>query len=193
MGAYGKVQFVDTDNVSQETVVEQIQNNSTLSEQVGKFDNSYEVKLQELYKEYDKITLDEEKIKVMTEIKVNAAKRSVSFRMGLALTTTIVVAALLIFLCVYNIFVINGMTGDINYLQEDVASSRYELVEAEATYNNLVDPNNIQSELIDMGYSEVASSNIVTISLPEKAEVVELQAETNWFDAICNFLSQIFG
>ena len=193
MGAYGKVQFVDTDNVSQETVVEQVQNNSTLSEQVGKFDNSYEVKLQELYKEYDKITLDEEKIKSMTEIKVNAAKRSVSFRMGLALTTTIVVAALLIFLCVYNIFVINGMTGDINYLQEDVASSRYELVEAEATYNNLVDPNNIQSELIDMGYSEVASSNIVTISLPEKAEVVELQAETNWFDAICNFLSQIFG
>lgn len=193
MSAYGKVQFVDTENDSQETVIEQTQTNSAVNEQVSKFDNSYEVKLQELYKEYDKITLDEEKIKSMTEIKVNAAKRSVSFRMGLTLTTTLIVTVLLAFLCIYNIFVINGMTNNIDYLQEEVATSRYELVQAEGLYNNLVDSNNIQSELLDMGYAEVASSNIVTVSVPEKAEVVELQAETNWFDAICNFLSQIFG
>lgn len=193
MGAYGKVQFVDNETVGQETVVEQNINNSTVNEQVGKFDNSYEVKLQELYKEYDKITLDEEKIKSMTEIKVNASKRSVSFRMGLTLTTTIIVMALLAFLCVYNIFVINGVSGNIDYLQEEVATSRYELVEAEGLYNRLVDSNNIQSELLEMGYGEVASSNIVTITVPEKTEVEELQADTNWFDAVCNFLSQIFG
>lgn len=193
MGAYGKVQFVDNETIGQETVVEQNLNNSTVNEQVGKFDNSYEVKLQELYKEYDKITLDEEKIKSMTEIKVNASKRSMSFRMGLTLATTTIVIALLAFLCIYNIFVINGMSGNINYLQEEVATSRYELVEAEGLYNSLVDSNNIQSELLDMGYGEVASSNIMTITVPEKTEVVELQAETNWFDAICNFLSQIFG
>lgn len=193
MGAYGKVELVETENIGQETVVEQNIESSTVNEQVGKFDNSYEVKLQELYKEYDKITLDEEKIKSMTEIKVNASKRTVSFRMGLALTTTMVVTVLLAFLCIYNIFVINGMTGNIDYLQGEVSSSRYELVQAEGLYDSLVDTNNIQSELLDMGYTEVASSNMVTISVPDKTEVVELQADTNWFDAICNFLSRIFG
>lgn len=194
MSAYSKVEFTDTDTVSQETTVEQVQENTAINEQVGKFDNSYEVKLQELYKEYDKITLDEEKIKSMTDIKVNAmTKRSVSFRMGLTLTTTLIVTILLAFLCIYNIFVINGISNNIEYLQGEVASSRYELVESQGLYNNLVDGNNIKNELIEMGYTEVPSSNIVTVSVPEKAEVVELQAETNWFDSICNFLSQIFG
>jgi len=44
-----------------------------------------------------------------------------------------------------------------------------------------------------MGYGDIASSNIVAISVPEKTEVIELQAETNWFDGFCNFLSQLFG
>ena len=193
MSAYSKVQLTETENIANETVVQTENQESVVNEQVGKFDNSYEVKLQELYKEYDKITLDEEKIKSMTEVKVNAVSHSVSFRMALALSTTAIVALLLAFLCIYNIFVINGISNDINYLQEEVTSSRYELVESEGIYNRLTDKNNIQSELKGMGYGDVASSNIVTVSLPDKAEVIELQAETNWFDAICNFLSQIFG
>ena len=191
MSAYGKVQFVDSETANQETVVEEVATNSTMQEQVGKFDNSYEVKLQELYKEYDKITLDEEKVKSMTEIKVNAVKHSVSFRMGLVLTTSLIVAALLLFLCIYNIFVINGMSSNINYLQEEVATSRYELVQEEGFYNSNIDPNYIQSQLEANGFSEVI--NTTTITIPEKVVVEELQAETNWFDAICNFLSAIFG
>jgi hypothetical protein len=44
-----------------------------------------------------------------------------------------------------------------------------------------------------MGYEEIASSNIVAINVPEKTIVTEMEAETNWFDAVCNFVSQIFG
>ena len=191
MGAYSKVQFVDNETTSEERVVEQTQTNSAVNEEVNKFDNSYEVKLQELYKEYDKITLDEDKIKSMTDIKVNATKRTVSFRMGLAMTTTLIVTVLLAFLCIYNIFVINGMTSDIDYLQGEIASSRYELVEAEGLYNSHIDSNKIQSDLKANEYGAVDS--IVTISVPEKTEVVELEATSNWFDAICNFLSRVFG
>jgi hypothetical protein len=84
--------------------------------------------------------------------------------------------------------IINSQTNDY--------SQAYATIQAIAvleTNDCLVDSNNIQSELLDMGYGEVASSNIMTITVPEKTEVVELQAETNWFDAVCNFLSQIFG
>ena len=191
MSAYSKVQLTDTENTTNESLVQNVSQESAVEEQVSKFDNSYEVKLQELYKEYDKITLDEEKIKSVTDVKANAVSHSVSFRMGLALTTTAIVAVLLAFLCIYNIFVINGISNNISYLQEEVTSSRYELVESEGIYNRLTDKNNIQSELKGMGYGDISS--IVTVTLPEKAEVVELQAETNWFDSVCNFLSHIFG
>lgn len=193
MSAYGKVSYTETDNVAKETVKEDFENNSVVEEQVEKFDNSYSAKLQELYNEYDKITLDEEKIKSVTQIQTNAVSNKVPFRVALVMSTTIVVALLLAFLCIYNITVINGMSTNINYLQEEVTASEYELVQAEGLYDRLTNPDNIQEELIEMGYSDVTSSNIVAVSVPEKTEVIALEGQTNWFDAICNFLSQIFG
>lgn len=193
MSAYGKVSYTETDNVAKETVKEEFENNSVVEEQVEKFDNSYSAKLQELYNEYDKITLDEEKIKSVTQIQTNAVSNKVPFRVALVMSTTIVVALLLAFLCIYNITVINGMSTNINYLQEEVTASEYELVQAEGLYDRLTNPDNIQEELIEMGYSDVTSSNIVAVSVPEKTDVIALEGQTNWFDAICNFLSQIFG
>ena len=195
MSAYGKVTFSNGENVSSEVVSAGTDNQSVVEEQVNKFDNTYATneKLQELYNEFDKITLDQDKIKEYTQIKTNAVSTKVPFRVVLAMTTTIVVTLLLIFLCVYNIFVINGMTNNISYLQEEVASAEYDLTQAQGLYDNLTSTENIQKELAEMGYSEMTSSNVVAVSVPESVEVHELQGQTNWFDAICNFLSRIFG
>lgn len=194
MSAYGKVAFTDNDNVAKEVVSENFVTESVVEEQVEKFDNTYTTeKLQELYSEYDKITLDQEKINSLTQIKTNAISNKVPFRVGLVMTTTLVVTLLLAFLCIYNIFVINGISTNINYLQEEVASCEYDLVQAEGLYENLTNTTNIQSELTEMGFESMSSSNIVAVSVPEKVEVIELQGETNWFDAFCNFLSRVFG
>ena len=85
------------------------------------------------------------------------------------------------------------MDNSIRYLQEEVVSYEQSLVRTEGMYRQLTDPSNIKTELAQMGYADVASSNIVAVSVGEKAEVIELQGETNWFDAVCNFVSQIFG
>lgn len=194
MSAYGKVSYSETDNVATESVVQQSTEMSAVDKQVEKFDTAYNVdKLQELYNEYDRITIDEEKLKSLTQVKVNAVSQKVPFRVALTMTTTVVVTLLLAFLCIYNIFVINNMGSSITYLQEEVVSCEEMLVKSEGVYTQLTDPNNIQSELSNMGYSDIASSNIVAVSVPESAEVIELQGETNWFDGFCNFLSQIFG
>ena len=194
MSAYGKVSYSETDNVATESVVQQSTEMSAVDKQVEKFDTAYNVdKLQELYNEYDRITIDEEKLKSLTQVKVNAVSQKVPFRVALTMTTTVVVALLLAFLCIYNIFVINNMGSSITYLQEEVVSCEEMLVKSEGVYTQLTDPNNIQGELSNMGYSDIASSNIVAVSVPESAEVIELQGETNWFDGFCNFLSQIFG
>ena len=194
MSAFGKVTFSETENSAVESVVQDVESTTAVDKQVEKFDTSYSSdKLQKLYAEYDKITIDEEKVKNLTQVKVNAVSRAVPFRLALGITTTAIVSILLVFLCVYNIFVINGMTDSISYLQEEVMTYSEELVQSEGVYQQLTDVTNIQNELTEMGYADIASSNIVTVSVPESTEVLELQGETNWFDSLCNFLSQIFG
>jgi len=194
MSAFGKVTFSETENSAVESVVQDVESTTAVDKQVEKFDTSYSTdKLQKLYAEYDKITIDEEKVKNLTQVKVNAVSRAVPFRLALGITTTAIVSILLVFLCVYNIFVINGMTDSISYLQEEVMTYSEELVQSEGVYQQLTDVTNIQNELTEMGYADIASSNIVTVSVPESTEVIELQGETNWFDSLCNFLSQIFG
>lgn len=194
MGAYGKVSYNENDNVAVESVVQESQMTSAVEKQVEKFDKSYNAeKLQELYNEYDRITIDEEKLKSLTQVKVNAVSQKVPFRVALVMGTTLVVTLLLAFLCIYNIFVINNMGSSINYLQEEVISCEETLVQSAGLYEQLTDVQNIQGELTQMGYGDIASSNIVAVAVPESAEVIELQGETNWFDAFCNFISQIFG
>ena len=194
MSAYGKVSFNDSD-VAREVVSSDATPNSVVEEKVSKFDNNYATneKLQELYNEFDKITLDQDKLKEYTQIKTNAVAKKVPFRLALTMATTLIVTVLLIFLCVYNIFVINGMTSNINYLQEEVVSAEYDLTKAQGLYDNLTSTDNIKNELTDMEYSEIPSSNIVAVNVPESVEVKDLQGQTNWFDAVCNFLSRIFG
>ena len=193
MSAYGKVSYTESDNQVVESVTDRIES-SAVEKQVEKFDTSFNAeRLQQLYAEYDKITIDEERIDSLTQIKANAMSKAMPFRLVLGVTTTAIVTILLAFLCIYNVFVINGMDNSIRYLQEEVISYEQSLAEAEGVYTQLTDPSNIKAELAEMGYTDVASSNIVTVSVGEKADVIELQGETNWFDAICNFLSRVFG
>ncbi len=194
MGAYGKVSMTENENVVKENLTQNFDSESHVEEQVNRFDNSYSVtKLQELYNEYDKITIDEDKIKSMTQVKANAVSTNVPFRVKLVLTTVVMVALLLAFLCFYNIAVINNMAVNINYLQEEVTSFEGDLLQAEGLYDRLTNQSNIQAELADMGFAEVDSSKIVAVDVSNKVPVNQLQGETNWFDAVCNFFSLIFG
>ena len=194
MSAYGNVSYSDNDTTAVEEVKQDFESAAVIEEQVDKFDSSYtQARLKDLYEQYDKITIDEERLKSVTQVKVNAVKNVIPFRTILVMSTSVLVTLLLAFLCIYNISVINGMSSNIQLLQEEVIQYEYELANSQTIYEDLTSVENIQTELTDMGYSDIASSNIVAISVPEKTEVVELQAETNWFDAFCNFLSQIFG
>ena len=195
MSSYGKVSYVENDTEVMESVAEETMNTSTIDSQVNKFDNSYTTqKLQDLYNEYDKITIDEDKIRSVIQVRTNAvATQKASFRSVVLLTTSLIVAVLLAVLCIYNITVINGMGSSINCLQEEVITYQADLSQVESLYNSLTSTENIQAELTEMGYSELASSNIVAINVPDKTVVTDLEADSNWFDAVCNFVSQIFG
>ena len=116
MSAFGKVNYTESETSLVESTAEELVAESVVEKQVEKFDNSFNTdKLQELYAEYDKITIDEEKVKNLTQIRANALITHIPFRMALGLTTTAIVTILLAFLCIYNIFVINGIDNSIRY------------------------------------------------------------------------------
>ena len=163
MSAFGKVSLSNNEVNAVESVVEDVVTTSAVEEQVEKFDTSYSAdKLQELYAEYDKITIDEEKVKSLTQVKTNAVSTAVPFRLVLGITTTAIVSVLLLFLCVYNIFVINGMNNSISYLQEEVMTCSQELVQVEGVYNQLTDPTNIQKELTAINDGLILNGNFPT-------------------------------
>ena len=88
MSAFGKVAYTENENVAKETIAENFNTQSVVEEQVEKFDNSYSVKLQELYEEYDKVTLDEDRIKEVFEFFKNDTE-FVGGRKGVAFTASL--------------------------------------------------------------------------------------------------------
>ena len=103
------------------------------------------------------------------------------------------ICAIMLFLCVFNIFVINGVNKDINILQDNIASEEkvyYDLYKDWSTATNNM---GIEAELTENGYVLTSSKNVVTIEPGTISQVEKVSGSTNWFDAFCNFISSIFG
>lgn len=164
----------------------------TVDTQVDKFSTDYTAdKLNELYNEFDSITLDNSSIDTLT--KRNAvATTKMSARAKLYLTSGIVIASLLLFLVIYNFFVISNMSSSIDILQDDLTYQEYQVTDKARQVNGLTDDAVLRSQLEGMGYAEVASESVITINSSVN-EYAPLEGESNWFDKFCEFIGSIFG
>lgn len=195
MSSYGKILFSNDNNTATENVEEVSQNDDVVEKQVEKFDTNYSNdRLQDLYKEFDAVTVDEDFVKTAQSVKADVvAKSNLSAKTKLYISTACIVSLLLLFLVIYNVFVINSMGSSIQVLQTEVASAEYELAQSSELYDTLTNETNIQSELTENGYSQMSSDQVKTINVAKKVAVDTLKGETNWFDAFCNFISKIIG
>lgn len=160
--------------------------------QIGteKFSTDYTAdKLNELYNEFDSITLDNSAIDTITKRNAEAVK--VGARTKLYLTTGFVIAALLLFLAIYNIFVISNTSNSIDILQDDLTYQEYQVTEKARRVSELTDDAKLEPLLDSMGYAEVSSEVITINSSINNYE--QLQGESNWFDKFCEFVGSIFG
>ena len=156
------------------------------------FDNSYtSTKLNDLYKEFDAITLDENTLEIAKEESV--AKVHMSTRQKIYLSAGIVVALLMLFMAIYNIFVINALNGDIDSLQKDIAKQEYDIANKTRTLDSLTATMTDQEFLAEMGYSAEAMNGAISISMPENVAQDDIEINGNWWDSFCDFISSIFG
>lgn len=156
------------------------------------FDNTYtSTKLNDLYKEFDSITLDENTLELAKEESV--AKVHMSTRQKVYLTAGIVVAILMLFMAIYNIFVINGLNGDIDILQKDIAKQEYDIATKTRNLDSLTSASAVTEDLVEMGYSAEAMNGAIYVTMPESATQNDVEINGNWWDSFCDFVSSIFG
>ena len=162
----------------------------TVETQADMFSTDYTAdKLNELYNEFDSITLDNSSIDTLTKRNAVSATR-LGARTKLYITTGIVIASLLLFLVIYNFFVISKMGNSIDILQDDLAYQEYQVVDKARQVNNLTDDAVLTQQLTNMGYAEVTSE--ITINSTTN-DYQEIKGESNWFDKFCEFIGSIFG
>ena len=192
MAGFKKIMLTEKEglnNVSQ-SVDEQVVESSSLANQVDKFDNSYTAdKLTELYNEFDSITLDGSTTLVQRDIQETTA--AVSVRTKIYLTAGIVIALLLMFLAIYNIFVINSLNDSIHVLQDEVAYQEYQVIQKADSLDGLMDENVIKVELGDE-WTSSSMENATVLNNVARVSSKAIEGETNWFDKFCDFISSIF-
>ncbi len=190
MASYKRVVLTERDHFLQEQP-------STTKKQLEKFDNSYtSKKLNELYEEFDAITFNTPSISSNTITQVNALveqQTGLSFRTKLYLSSAIVITMLLAFLAIFNIFVINNLNAGISLLQEEITTTETDYAALYDYYNELRNSSNITQRVTAEGFSQVSSNSVISIPLTPTYEVSNVQAQTNWFNELCNFLGGLLG
>lgn len=192
MASYKRIVLTEHDSAPTATI------NSDVKKQLNKFDTTYtSKKLNELYNEFDAMAVNNETVN-STIVKTNAVDTVDVYakaKVIIYLTTTIIVTALLAFLAIYNIFVINGLNNNINLLQEDVETAQQQYDNLRKNFGNLSEAElrALINEAFNGEYGDIESNGSNSVGMLDTNNGSAEQVSTNWFDQLCTFLSNLFG
>ena len=192
MASYKRIVLTEHDSAPTATI------NSDVKKQLNRFDTTYtSKKLNELYNEFDAMAVNNETVN-STIVKTNAVDTVDVYakaKVIIYLTTTIIVTALLAFLAIYNIFVINGLNSNINLLQEDVETAQLQYDNLRKNYGDLSEAElrALINEAFNGEYGDIESNGSNSVGMLDTNNGSAEQVSTNWFDQLCTFLSNLFG
>lgn len=193
MAGYKKVILTERRNSLTATTTKEVATSATDS-QLDKFDTDYSSdKLNSIYNEYESIVLNPEKdtmTKKNAMVEVSSTQK-LQFKTKVYIVSASIVIALLAFLAVYNIFVINNMDKSIQLVEGSVVEQEANLYEVIKDYNKLNNVTKWEEDLRANGY-DLEQTAAVKLQVLVPADTAEA-SETNWFDNFCDFVNQLFG
>lgn len=193
MAGYKKVILTERRNSLTATTTKEVATSATDS-QLDKFDTDYSSdKLNSIYNEYESIVLNPEKdtmTKKNAMVEVSSTQK-LQFKTKVYIVSASIVIALLAFLAVYNIFVINNMDKSIQLVEGSVVEQEANLYEVIKDYNKLNNVTKWEEDLRANGY-DLEQTATVKLQVLVPADTAEA-SETNWFDNFCDFVNQLFG
>ena len=193
MAGYKKVILTERRNSLTATTTKEVASSATDS-QLDKFDTDYSSdKLNSIYNEYESIVLSPSK-DIMTKkdamVEVSTTQK-LQFKTKVYIVSATIVIALLAFLAVYNIFVINNMNKSIQLVEGSVVQEEANLYEVIKDYNKLNNVAKWEEDLRANGYDLDQTATVkLQVLVPADAEDT---SETNWFDNFCDFVNQLIG
>ncbi len=125
-----------------------------VASQSKKFSTNYKSnKIEELYNEFDSVTLSKDQIEGSNARAIGMKKRQ--FKSRLILATSMIVAIMFAFLAIFNIFVIKDSSKGIESLQRDYATIENERQSVQANYDSTSDQAKLVEQLVKRGYRQI--------------------------------------
>lgn len=99
-----------------------------------------------------------------------------------------VVATLLVAFCIYNAVSLSNINKTLNAKQTELSAMNNTVNELNVDYNNQTTANRLPE-----GYTTVNETNTVKTNIESRPNYVNIEESSNWFDKLCNFLSNLFS
>ena len=131
-----------------------------------------------------------EKQEVVEEVAVEKVAFTLSLKGKLLIALCSSIMALLSILLIYNAVLIGSYNAQIATGYQTL--SEMETVSTELTQQLSAVESNVEFMLQDLGISQ-SSANTVTLNTIERQQKIQYLEETNWFDSVCEFISNLFG
>ena len=183
---FDEVNFDKVDNVAEivtETMKNFNQNGNVYGDSFSSEKNPFELEIEKEEIEPNIVSSERNENKVKS---VNIV--SIKDKLAIGVCSSILV--FLSILLIYNFVLINGINAEIS------ADSLYLQEQNEQIYvlnQNLTDVVNSYSKTAEgMGFS-LSENNVVVLEQFNLGQAVTYSQQSNWFDSICEFISNIFG
>lgn len=163
------------------------------------FDNVETVDVQTSYDTtVEEITVDTpRKMDMLTVDKTIEQRPQTPLKVRLNARGRIIVSVLAICICALVAFMVGNIVT-INNLNGVIAQKQQIVMQQQETVNNLQEEydslgNNIEQSATDNGFSQVNNEQVTEIGSVNQLEKPSAEIEGNWFDSLCNWLSELFS
>lgn len=132
--------------------------------------------------------------------KVNASRNAIQAEAKMntlgkvRLVCFLLVVTALLFLIIYNFIAMAYLRTNIATIQNSIQTEQTQITDLKSQINALTNNEAILQRVVEAGFSAEIAPN-ATVALVEVPKSVEkdVQAQTNWFNDLCLFISSIFG
>lgn len=147
-------------------------------------ESEFEIQQQTEYE--DDLAQEEKRLQRKKVVYENQKKPSLKLRLKLAICAIALVLTCLGGWAIYNAVEIKTLTGEAQAKNAEYNINVMKVIRTTSKLDDLTNPNSITN------LDELESANVVQIIPKEKAYPKTIEKQSNWFDRLCNWLSNLF-
>lgn len=123
----------------------------------------------------------------------NTSKIKIRARGKIAITVYSIILVALITFAIYNAVAINALQSAVATKNQTYISQLADINALQSEYNELGMDETIMDKAAENGFILSTENDVVRVSKVEMASRDKVEVESNWFEELCQFLSNIFS